>query len=194
MAGVLSDRGLSQPGRGWILPSLYPMVAVFLAIFIAYPLANLLAQATQADGKTSVATIARLLVDAHVRRVALDTLMLGLTVAILGTLLATLYAYAMTRVAMPWKGLWHFLALLPTISPPILMALSLILLYGRRGLITNGVFGLQTTALYGYWGLVAAQLMSYFPFAYLLLLHLFRGLDASLEEAAGTMGAHAGRC
>jgi iron(III) transport system permease protein len=99
----------------------------------------------------------------------------------------------MTRVAMPWKGLWHFLALLPTISPPILMALSLILLYGRRGLITNGVFGLQTTALYGYWGLVAAQILSYFPFAYLLLLHLFRGLDASLEEAAGTMGAHAGK-
>jgi ABC-type Fe3+ transport system permease subunit len=28
--------------------------------------------------------------------------------------------------------------------------------------------GLQTTFLYGYWGLVAAQVLSYFPFAYLL--------------------------
>ena len=113
--------------------------------------------------------------------------------AVLGTILATLYAYAMTRVALPWKRAWHFIALLPTISPPILMALSLILLYGRRGLITHEVLGLQTSALYGFRGLVVAQLLSYFPFAYLLLLNLFRGLDASLEEAASTMGAHPGK-
>lgn len=34
-----------------------------------------------------------------------------------------------------------------------------------------------------------AQILSYFPFAYLLLQNPFRNLDASLEEAAGTMGA-----
>src|SRR4029078_6217740 len=80
-----------------------------------------------------------------------------------------------------------------TVSPPILTALSLILLYGRRGLITHEVLGLQTTALYGYRGLAVAQLLSYFPCASLMLLNLFRGLDASLEEAAGTMGAHPGK-
>src|SRR5205814_6667318 len=133
---------------------------------------------------------ARLIGDASIRQVVWRTLWLGATVAVLGTALATLYAYAMTRVALPWKRAWHFIALLPTISPPILMALSLILLYGRRGLVTHELLGLQTTALYGYWGLVAAQILSYFPFAYLLLLNLFRGLDASLEEAAGTLGAH----
>jgi ABC-type Fe3+ transport system permease subunit len=176
-----------------VLACLYPLVALFLAIFIAYPLVNLLVQAVQVGNTISPSTLTRLLGDAHTRQVLINTLVLGLTVAVLGTILATLYAYAMTRVAMPWKGLWHFLALLPTISPPILMALSLILLYGRRGLVTNGIFGLQTTALYGYWGLVAAQILSYFPFAYLLLLNLFRGLDASLEEAASTMGANAGK-
>jgi iron(III) transport system permease protein len=71
------------------------------------------------------------------------------------------------------------------------MALGLILLYGRRGLITNELLGFQTNALYGFRGLVIAQLISYFPFAYLLMLNLFSGLDASLEEAAGTMGANA---
>ena len=190
---MFADRTLAGPGRGWVLACLYPLVALFLAIFIAYPLVNLLVQAVQVGNTISPSTLTRLLGDAHTRQVLINTLVLGLTVAVLGTILATLYAYAMTRVAMPWKGLWHFLALLPTISPPILMALSLILLYGRRGLVTNGIFGLQTTALYGYWGLVAAQILSYFPFAYLLLLNLFRGLDASLEEAASTMGANAGK-
>jgi iron(III) transport system permease protein len=188
-----SARNLSIPGRGWVLAALYPVVALLLAIFVAYPVANLLAQAVQVDGSLSFAPLVKLLADSYTRRVLWNTLLLGLTVATLGTILAALYAYAMTRVATSWKGLWHFFALLPTISPPILMALSLILLYGRRGLITHGLFGLQSTVLYGYWGLVAAQILSYFPFAYLLLLNLFRGLDASLEEAAGTMGAHAGK-
>ncbi len=193
MSAVLSAQRASGPGRGWILASLYPLLALLLALFVAYPIVNLLGLSVQVDGRFSLATLARLLADSYTRQVLYNTLLLGLTVAIVGTILATAYAYAMTRVSMPWKRAWHFFALLPTISPPVLMALSLILLYGRRGLVTYGVFGAQTTVLYGYWGLVVAQILSYFPFAYLLMLTLFRGLDASLEEAAGTMGAHPGK-
>ncbi len=181
------------PGRGWTLPALYPVLVVVLALFVAYPLLDLLLKAVRVGDTLSLAPLAKLLGDRAIRQVLWNTLWLGASVAVIGTVLATLYAYAMTRVAMPWKGFFHFVALLPTISPPILMALSLILLYGRRGLITHGLFGVQSTALYGYWGLLAAQLLSYFPFAYLLMLNLFRGLDASLEEAAGTMGANAAR-
>ena len=182
-----------RPGRGWVLACLYPVVAVLVSVFVAYPLADLLGRSIIVDGRLSSQTLARLVADPHIRQVVWSTMSLGVTVAVLGTMLATLYAYAMTRVALPWKRVWHFIALLPTISPPILMALSLILLYGRRGLITHEVLGLQTSALYGFRGLVVAQLLSYFPFAYLLLLNLFRGLDASLEEAASTMGAHPGK-
>jgi iron(III) transport system permease protein len=189
---IAARPGDVRPGRGWVLVGLYPVVGVLLALFVAYPLADLLARSILVDGRLSVDTLGRLLANAHVGRVAWNTVWLGATVAVLGTALATLYAYAMTRVDVPWKRVWHFIALLPTISPPILMALSLILLYGRRGVITHELLGLSTTALYGYRGLVVAQLLSYFPFAYLMLLNLFRGLDASLEEAAGTMGAHPG--
>lgn len=192
MSTVVERPGDLRPGRGWALGALYPVVGVLLALFVAYPLADLLARAVLVDGRLSAQTLVRLVTNRHVGQVAWNTVWLGATVAVLGTGLATLYAYAMTRVEVPWKRAWHFIALLPTISPPILMALSLILLYGRRGVITHELLGLSTTALYGYRGLVAAQLLSYFPFAYLMLLNLFRGLDASLEEAAGTMGAHAG--
>ena len=193
MTSIAARPGIVRPGRGWVLAWLYPVVAVLVSLFVAYPLADLLGRSVIVDGRFSAQTLARLVADPHIRQVVWSTVSLGVTVAVLGTILATLYAYAMTRVALPWKRVWHFVALLPTISPPILMALSLILLYGRRGLITHEVLGLQTSALYGYRGLVVAQLLSYFPFAYLLLLNLFRGLDASLEEAASTMGAHPGK-
>ena len=193
MTSLVARPGLERPRRAWVLASAYPFVALLLALFIAYPLADLLARSVIVDGHLSARTLARLVADRHTRQVAADTVLLGVTVALLGTALATLYAYAMTRVALPWKRFWHFIALLPTISPPILMALGLILLYGRRGLVTHELLGFSTSGLYGYRGLVAAQLLSYFPFAYLMLLNLFRGLDASLEEAASTMGAHPGR-
>lgn len=179
----------ARPGRGWLLAGAYPLVALFVACFVAYPLVDLLAKAMLVDGRVTLSPLANLLGDRNVRQVVVNTLVLGAATAILGTLLATLYAYAMTRVALPGKRLWHFIALLPTISPPVLMALSLILLYGRRGLVTHELLGLDTKALYGFRGLLVAQILSYFPFAYLLLQNLFRNLDASLEEAAGTMGA-----
>lgn len=191
--GILIARPRPGLRRGRALFSLYPLLALGLALFVVYPLGMLLAQAVQADGRLSAGTVLGLLRESYYRAVLLNTLLLGVSVAGLGTVLATGYAYAMTRVAMPGKKFFHFVALLPTISPPILMALSLILLYGRRGLITNGLLGLQSTLLYGFWGLTAAQVLAYFPFAYLLLLNLFRGLDASLEEAAWTMGAHPGK-
>ncbi len=183
----------NKHSRDWTLYVLYPVVAVFLLVFTAYPMIDLFARAFVVDGRVSLATLSAIVADPFNRKVFWNTLLLGGTVAILGTILATLYAYAMTRVAIPGKSVWHFFALLPTISPPILMALGLILLYGRRGLITNELLGIQTTGLYGFKGLVIAQLISYFPFAYLLMLNLFRGLDASLEEAAATMGANGWR-
>jgi iron(III) transport system permease protein len=183
----------SSHGRDWSLYVIYPVVALFVLIFTAYPMVNLLARAFIVDGRLSLDTIGAIVADPFNRTIFWNTLLLGATVALLGTILATLYAYAIARVAIPGKSIWHFFALLPTISPPILMALGLILLYGRRGLITHELFGIQSTGLYGFKGLVIAQLISYFPFAYLLMLNLFRGLDASLEEAAATMGANGWR-
>ncbi len=183
----------AQPGKGWALPLFYPVLVVLLVLFVAYPLVYLLLKAVKVDGGFSLAPLIHLVQDAYNQRVVWNTLLLGVAVAVLGTVLATLYAYAMTRVAMPCKGVFHFLAVLPTISPPILMALGLILLYGRRGFVTHGLFNMQTTALYGFWGLLVAQILSYFPFAYLLMRNMFRGLDASLEEAAATLGANAGK-
>ncbi|MFZ9635036.1 MAG: ABC transporter permease, partial [Alphaproteobacteria bacterium] len=174
--------------RGHGALALQLALGVLLLLAIAWPMADLLRRAL-GDGDLAPSPLAAALGDRFARRVLWNTLLLGAALAVVGTALATAYAYAMTRIDIPWKPLWHFLALLPTISPPILMALALVLLYGRRGIVTSGLLGMKTTALYGFWGLLAAQVISYFPFAYLLMANQFRGLDASAEEAARTLGA-----
>ena len=74
---------------------------MLVALFVAYPLVELLAHAALADGRLSLAPLARVLAEPYNRQAIYNTLLLGLTVAVLGTILATLYAYAMTRVEMP---------------------------------------------------------------------------------------------
>lgn len=185
-----ANRAEKAQRRDWTLYWVYPGVAVFVIVLTAYPMLDLLSRAFIADGRPSGIPLLELVSSPYNRTVFWNTLLLGATTAILGTILATAFAYAIARVDIPGKRIWHFIALLPTISPPILMALGLIMLYGRRGLITYEFLGIQTTGLYGFTGLVIAQLISYFPFAYLLMLNLFKGLDASLEEAALTMGAN----
>src|SRR5688572_558823 len=79
-------------------------------------------------------------------------------------------------------------ALLPIISPPFAVAMSTILLFGRSGAISKGVFGIENN-IYGLQGLTIVQVVTFFPVSFLLFEGLLRSLDASLEEAALNMGA-----
>ena len=92
-------------------------LGAFLAIAIAWPMADLLRRAL-GDGDLAASPLAAAAGDPFARRVLWNTLLLGAALAVAGTALATAYAYAMTRIDFPWKPLWHFLALLPTISSP----------------------------------------------------------------------------
>ena len=116
MAEIAAHPDGSRPRRGWILICVYPMLLVAAALFVAYPIVDLLARAAFVDGRLTASPIGRLLADSYNRQIIWNTLALGFTVAAAGTMLAALYAYAMTRVETPWKPVWHFIALLPTSS------------------------------------------------------------------------------
>jgi iron(III) transport system permease protein len=95
--------------------------------------------------------------------------------------LAFVYAYALTRSAMPLKGLFATLALIPILAPSLLAALSLIYLFGNQGLMRWLLFG---NSIYGPIGIVMAQVFYSFPFALMILVTALRTSDARLYEAA----------
>src|SRR3954451_12592109 len=90
-------------------------------------------------------------------------------VAVITTLivipLAFLYAFALTRSRMPFKGLFYAAALLPVFAPSLLSAISLIYLFGNQGLVKSFLFGMS---IYGPRGRVIAQIYSCFPPARLI--------------------------
>ena len=83
--------------------------------------------------------------------------------------------------------------LLPTISPPFAIAIAVILLFGRNGLITRQFLGIRpgpgVNDIYGLDGLIFVQVITFFPVAYLIIRAMFERIDASMEEAALSLGA-----
>ena len=73
----------------------------------------------------------------------MNTLQMGLLTDAGGTILGFVFAYTMVRCTIPFKRLMHMLALVPTVSPPFAIALSTILLFGRNGLVSHKVLGIE---------------------------------------------------
>jgi len=77
--------------------------------------------------------------------------------------------------------------MMPLIAPPYLFAISIIILFGRNGIVTNA-FNLKWT-IYGFSGVVVAQTLAFIPLAYLMIENTLKSLNPNLEESAYDMGA-----
>jgi len=126
--------------------------------------------------------------------VAWNSLMLAITVGVLTTLLGLAFALVLTRTGVRFRSAFKSLSLLPIITPPFVIGLSLILLFGLSGNVTQFVaaqLGLEPTRwIYGFTGVLIAQLLSFTPIAFLVLIGVVEAISPSLEEASQTLRAN----
>jgi len=207
-AGILSS--LQRRAREFSLISRDPVLmlgllfcGIFLFVFVVYPLFRGTANGfldSEVDApwftRISLKYLARYF-DAYYgpvnRQVFWNTLVMGVLTATGGTMLGFAFASAIVRCSMPGKRLIHLLALVPTVSPPFAIALSTILLFGRNGLISHKLLGIDfppgSNDIYGMDGLVFVQIITFFSVAYLIIRAMLERLDPSMEEAAHSLGA-----
>lgn len=125
--------------------------------------------------------------------VAWNTLFLALITAGGTTALGLMLALLAERGSARLKGPLNILALLPIITPPFVVGLGLILLFGRAGLVNQALeaaFGITPTRwFYGLFGVWLAQLFAFTPIAFMILRGVVAGIGPSLEEAAQTLRA-----
>lgn len=161
-----------------------------VALFVVYPLARILGEGVIRRGTFDLTAYQSVLTKPVYHRVIQNTLVLGVLAALSGTVAGFLYAYTLVRARppRPLAAYLRLMALLPIISPPFALALATILLFGRSGLISRGLFHVENN-VYGLSGLAFVQLITFFPVAFLLFEGLLRALDPSLEEAALNLGA-----
>ncbi len=125
--------------------------------------------------------------------VAWNTVLLGLSTAASTTLLGTVLALLAERGDRRLRRPLNLLALLPIITPPFVVGLGLVLLFGRAGVVNQALewaFGVQPTRwFYGWFGVWLAQTFAFTPVAFLVMRGVVQGIAPSLEEAAQTLRA-----
>ena len=169
------------------------LLITFLTLFILYPLAILLVDSVLSDGHVTLKIFQRIFTDptSNFPAAITNTLRVGFVVGILSTIIGLLFAYVEVYVRMNKiaGGLFKVVSMLPVVSPPFVLSLSMIMLFGKAGLITRFLLGIYDNDVYGYWGIVIVQTLTFFPVCYMMMKGLLKNIDPSLEEAARDMGA-----
>ena len=167
------------------------VLITFLTLFILYPLAMLLVDSFYGEGGLTLDIFRRIFKIPTFTRAITNTLKVGFLVGILSALIGLLFAYVevYVRVGRFTGGLFKVVSMLPVVSPPFVLSLSMIMLFGKAGIITRFLLGIYDNSVYGFWGIVIVQTLTFFPVCYMMLKGLLKNIDPSLEEAARDMGA-----
>ena len=179
---------LSDP----IMMGMIIVLLVFLLLFIVYPLFVLLIDSIYTEGTLTLDVFKRVLSMERFRQAFVNTVQLGLITGILSTIIGLLFAYVDVYVKLRFRiieKLFNVVSLLPVVSPPFVLSLSTIMLFGRSGIITRNLLKIYDSNVYGLKGIVIVQTLTFFPVCYLMLKGLLKNIDPSIEEAARDMGA-----
>ena len=201
---------LALAARGWckgdrfVVGSLILVIAS-LVLFVAYPLFSILASAVKDnDGNVVPALFTQKLFSANIWSlgclrgagncgVAWNTVAVAVLVGVLCTVLGLALALIALRTQLRAKWLLRSLSILPIITPPFVIGLALILLFGRAGIVTAFLsthFGIPRSRwIYGMAGITMAQVLAFTPIAFLVLIGVLQGVSPSMEEASQTLRA-----
>ena len=192
--------------RGAFAGDVYPacaigLVSCVLVLFVAYPLLRIGVSAFETPKKVlAPALFLKRLLNPEIwlpGGVVLNTMALGVCSAAASTFLAACFALLTERTRAPGLRMLRGVSILPIITPPFVIGLAIILLFGRNGALSHfleAAFGIPPTRwIYGFQGVLFAQVLSYAPIGYLVLVGVVQGLNPALEEAAQTLHARPSR-
>lgn len=170
------------------------LVNLFLFLFIVFPLYKIFQLSFEDQGRFSLRVFVDLMSKSYNVQPLIHSLTLGVAVSILGTAIGFLFAYAVTRVDIPWKRFFNVTATFPIIAPPFMMSLSAILLFGKQGFVSKMILrDIIQFKIYGFYGLWVVETLTYFSTAYLTLYGVLQAIDPALEDAALDLGASKGK-
>jgi iron(III) transport system permease protein len=175
-------------GEAWIMRGCILVLGGFLMISIALPLYTLLSKSFQnVDGVfIGLANYAAYFSNPALMVSISNSFTVALITTVITLTLAFIFAYALTRSCMPFKGWFRALALIPILMPSLLPAIALVYLFGNQGMIKGALMG---ESIYGPIGIVMGQSFYVFPHALMILVVALSTSDARLYEAARSLGA-----
>ncbi|MFD1796155.1 iron ABC transporter permease [Paracoccus aurantiacus] len=197
-----AERGALK-GDAFVLTSI-ALLILLVGTFVFYPILSIFTGAFQDfDGSFTTEGVRRNIADPKIWSlgcltggacgVAWRTFFLAICTATATTLLGLAFALVATRTRFPFKKSLRLLTVLPIITPPFVVGLALIMLLGRQGTLTQAIYAVTGIELgrwiYGLTGIWLAQVLSFTPISFLVLIGVVEGVSPSMEEASQTLRA-----
>ena len=165
-------------------------LAFFILLFILFPIFSVLRNSVMdASGLRPALLLETLRRYTALWRVVRNSLGLALFVGVTSTLIGLAFALAATRSRSRLTILLRSFSLLPIITPPFVVGMAIILLFGLQGFVTSQLLGLKTRGIFGFPGLALAQTLSFAPVAFLVIASVVESVNPALEEASLTLRA-----
>ena len=122
-----------------------------------------------------------------------NSLAVSSAVGLCSVVFALILALYTTRIAKRSLFISKVFSLLPMVTPPFVVSLGVMLIFGRSGYVTQFLgqhFGVSPNWLYGFNGILISHTLALTPMAFMLLEGALKNLSPKLEEAAVMLGAN----
>ena len=178
-----------------------------IAVFVLFPISTIFSKVVfLEDGTFTPMAFYENITSFGVARTLQNSLMLAVAVGMSSTFLGLCFSLFSVRITRRFKGLARIFSMLPIVTPPFVIGLSLILIFGRNGTINDGLLALfgndglfigtgnegwfhRSAYIYGFWGVFLAQTLSFTPICFMLLVGMVSTINPAVEEASVTMRA-----
>ncbi len=168
---------------------------VFFGLFLIYPLFHLVINAFQSvdnPGSFSLQNFAKLFQSKYYRTAIGNSVKVTFLSTIFASVIGVAMAYIMVNFKIGGKKILNILIIMSMFSPPFIGAYSWILMFGRAGSVTQffAKIGINLPPIYGFNGILLVFTFHLFIYIYMYTKGALKKVDASLDEAAESLGDH----
>ena len=173
-----------------VSPILWVLLLV-LAFLIVCPLVSVFAEAVIIDGRLDLYRAWTIIADPENLQTIWNSLLLGVCVVALSTVIAAPTAYLLARSQLGKHKWLDIVFMVPFMTPPYIASMGWILFMQRRGLFQQlfPFTGRISEGFFSFGGLVLVMTLNVFPFMMTILKNAILNIPASLEESGAVFGA-----
>lgn len=192
----------------WLMYVFIGLSAIFLIIFVVLPLYELIWRSlhNKQGQYIGIWNYIDYFSQSSLSTSFFNSLYISTMSTVITVTLAFIFAYALTRTRMPFKGILRTLALLPIFAPSLLHGIAFIYLFGNQGIFTRGLLNFFVRLIGGYdirnaptlpfdiqfniglykspTGIILAEVFYLFPHTLIILMVALSLADGRLYEAA----------
>lgn len=161
---------------------------ILLAVFVIYPTVTVFENSLKVNGVPDVGNYLKMFTHPSFFKILWQSSLVAILVAVLSTVLGLIVSVVVFKTTLPLRRLFSFATVVPLIVPGFVASLSFIYLFGRNGLITYQLLGLNLN-IYNWISVAAVQVMDFTAMAFLLISAVLITIDSQVEDAARDLGA-----